>query len=134
MKKRSRLEEVLFTDTVGLSMQRNSFLYQLSEKIMRDLITGGIPLNLVKFYHLILARAKLPAPEGPKVLNIEDLRYGFTIWLIACGIAVFTFFAELLIVKILLKFKNLIKREFLNLVGLFLFWKLLRNYLRTRHG
>lgn len=107
-------------------MRKDSFLFHLTEEILRDLITGGIPQHLVKFYEEILYPPLLEDLAGPKVLRIDDLSYGFIIWLVSCSIAVAVFVAEFPISYLVKKFKICSQTA----MGLFLFLKLLDNYLK----
>lgn len=63
---------------------------------MRKLIPFGIPQY---FYHYFLSMEFKPIdapPEEPWVFDVEDLKFGFVIWLVSISIAVFGFLMEIL--------------------------------------
>jgi hypothetical protein len=125
-----RLKEILFTDTAGLVMRRNQFLYWLTEETLRDLITGGIPQQLVKFYEDINYPLKKEDPADPKVLSIDDLHYGFVIWIVASYITLIAFIAEFLMNFFIVKLWNGVKKNLQKLLGIIFVMKWLRDYLR----
>jgi hypothetical protein len=107
----------------GVCVHRNSFFVRFSGKISNALITGGIIQYW--FYYLIYFEAHpqyIPPPE-PKVFAIEDLDFGFFIWLIACGICVTAFLIEVLYCSI----KVHIVKIFKQLLGLYFIVKFLSN-------
>lgn len=61
------------------------------------------------------------------MLSIDDLNFGFIVWLIACGVSIIGFVAEIL-VKILNVNGNILLRK---VIGILLFVRLLR--WRVRH-
>lgn len=119
-KSKSHLKELLFSDAYGLSMASNSFLFEQTEDILQNLIAGGIPHHLFNYYISYLNRRQAPILSGPKVLNIDDLSYGFIIWLVACSFAVLMFILEVF-VTFLLK----LWRKLKNLFALYFFTKFL---------
>lgn len=125
--KGTQLKEILFSNTAGISMRMSTFLFHLTEEVVGDLITAGIPQHLRKFYEEMLYPPVYEELAEPQVLRIEDLRYGFTIWLISCGFAVAGFIYELINQHFLRKVKFWMQE----VLGLFLFMKLLRNYLKV---
>ena len=122
-----QLKEILFSNTAGISMRMSTFLFHLTEEVVGDLITAGIPQHLRKLYEEILYPPVYEELAGPQVLRIEDLRYGFIIWLISCALAVVGFLNELFIKHFLKKVKFWMQE----VLGLYLLMKLLRIYLKV---
>lgn len=81
----------------ALGMVRNSFLYPIFDQIMRNLIPSGIPQYLPKLHsRLLFGYFKEIESKIPKVLVLDDLEFGFIMWLIACGISIAAFLSEIL--------------------------------------
>jgi hypothetical protein len=66
---------------------------------------------------------KIPEAKEPQKLTIDDLSYGFTIWLAASSITVLVFSLEIFYKHFAVKVLNWIKREIKNLIGLSLMLK-----------
>lgn len=75
-------------------MVRDHFMYWLVEETLSNLATGGIAQYLYDFYRRSNS-IKLEESNEPKVLNVDDLSYGFVMWFISCGIASSAFLFEL---------------------------------------
>lgn len=81
----------------GLSIYKNNFISHTSYKTMERLIETGIPQNSYKFFFKHLFDLNLPPPDkNPKVFAIDDLSFGFVVWLYACAISGCAFIAEVL--------------------------------------
>ncbi|XP_070508928.1 uncharacterized protein [Chironomus tepperi] len=76
---------------------RNSFIYDILKEILEKIIPAGIPQYLVE-YHMEQVYKKYEPIENnePKVLTVDDLTFGFVVWLGSCGIAVLGFIYEIL--------------------------------------
>lgn len=94
------LKQRFFVTNVGLSLTSNHFMYPLANDVMRNLISGGIAQYLEK-YHTDLVYPYYYEEEAkePIVLNIEDLSFGFVIWLVTSGISFVIFIYEILSVR-----------------------------------
>jgi hypothetical protein len=66
-----------------------------------------------------------------KQLTINDLEYGFVIWLIACAVSIGAFLMEILVFAAL-KIINWIKRCLKNLLGYILFLIIVKNLINLR--
>lgn len=102
------LKERLYAVASAITFYRNNFMLRLTDEVMQGLITGGIPQN---FYKRTLSPIIPEKQNQPTVLKIEDLKFGFIIWLISCGISILFFSFELLWIfylKLLIEIKNLI--------------------------
>jgi hypothetical protein len=95
------LNERFIGTTVSIGIGRNNFLFHLVDGILSRLISVGIPQHLKKFHTEVILRIKsrmAPIRDGVKdSFTLEDLDYGFVIWLIASAISIFVFFFELLL-------------------------------------
>jgi hypothetical protein len=126
-----QLKEVLFTDTVGIMTGRNQFIFRLTEETLRDLISGGIPQHIYKFHMDMVFPPNSKDDLGPSVLGIDDLNYGFVIWIVAIVITLLAFIAELCMKFFIVKLFNRIKKNLRKLLGIILVIDWLRNYLKS---
>jgi hypothetical protein len=118
-----QLKEGLFSSTCGINMKRNSFLFHSVNEALQELISGGIPQHIYKFYMEKFYPKKIPEAKEPQKLTIDDLSYGFTIWLASFPITVLAFLFEFFYKHFAAKILNWIKREIKNLIGLSLMLK-----------
>jgi hypothetical protein len=115
------LEQVLLTSQEGFLFGQNHFIFQLTDKIVGELLPSGI-LQHSRDYHWFFAESKeTPEELGPQVLRVTDLSFGFVLWLAACGISTAVFVVEWLIPRV----KQFIRTS----IGLIIFLKLLRQHL-----
>jgi hypothetical protein len=89
------LKEVISLGGYSLCVPKNNFFSTLSHKVMNQLISGGIPQYLIDYFINFDMRPLLQPIKEPKKFDIEDLMFGFIIWLIACGISITVFIIEL---------------------------------------
>lgn len=108
------LPEVLFTTTVSLDFFSNCYMIQLFDKALQSMISGGIPQWKIKFYAEYFWLTYVEPPPEPQVLSIDDLNFGFVIWLVALGLSSLSFLCEILC-EILKKSLKVLK-DFLNLI------------------
>lgn len=125
----SHLKERLLVVQLGIGTFLNHFLFQLLEEVMQGLITGGIAQRTWEFYKEIYLTLPSIPPKAPKILTLEDLNFGFFIWLAACGISSLVFFCEILV-----KIYEILKVKVKQLIGVFLFMRILKNLLRETRG
>lgn len=82
----------------GIGMLKNSILYPIFDEIIKYLIPSGIPQYLPIFHlEMLLGTYKEVSENTPKVLNLNDLAFGFLLWLVACSISIAAFACEMLI-------------------------------------
>jgi hypothetical protein len=125
------MKQTLTSEFLGLSLYKNNFISHTTIKTMKRLIEAGIPQRSYNFLYVYLLDPQIPPPDkSPKVFTLDDLSFGFIIWLYACAIAACVFVAELAIHYIYSALK-LILRE---LSGLYLFLKILNRQLKIFHG
>ena len=80
----------------GLGMVKNSILYPIFDEVIRNLIPSGVPQYLRKYHERLLYGIYEELEEkAPKVLTLDDLEFGFIIWLIASGISIAAFLSEI---------------------------------------
>jgi hypothetical protein len=71
--------------------------------VVRDTIPAGIPQYFQKQYLEGLSKinkgnlTKIESGKRPKVFAVDDLSFGFVIWLIACSISISVFISELIL-------------------------------------
>jgi hypothetical protein len=112
------IKERLISPPEGICVNRNNFARTLNEKVMNALITAGIPQHLYKFTVEFELKSPPDPPRGPKVFDVEDLKFGFMIWLATISISIASFFAEVIFHYIL--------KLFLNTLGIFSFLKIFK--------
>ena len=87
----------MFTIPGGIGMLRNSILYPIFDEVMRNLIPSGIPQYLQIFYSKLLFGTYEELNEKtPQVLTLNDLAFGFLLWLAACSVSIAAFVGEIL--------------------------------------
>lgn len=94
------LQEDLLTQLSGYFMEKNNYLFELTDEIIQDLITGGIIQHSIDMYsHRDLSMFKikhhLDYIDESMILTMDDFSYGFTLWIITCLVCVFVFLLEL---------------------------------------
>lgn len=127
-----RLKQEMVTSVVGLCMRSNIFLFWLAEDTIQHLNSGGIPQHLIAFYDFILGKPKPPDSNGPKVLLIDDLSYGFIIWICSCSTTILAFFGEFLWKYLIVKVGNWLKNKLKKIFWDILFVILLRYHLKSK--
>jgi len=107
-----------------LFVRYNSFIFENLNNMFERIIPVGIPMYLEN-YHTWMLYKKYESVSGkdPTVLTLDDLGFGFILWLGACGISIFGFFMEIL------RFK--LRKVLRNLIGLWIFLKILLLRLKT---
>lgn len=88
---KSRFLEVQY----GLGAMRNNFIFDLMEDTMSKVVQGGIIQYFEKFISEFVLRAEMDEGKTLKSFGIEDLKFGFVIHLIACGVSSFVFIFEI---------------------------------------
>jgi hypothetical protein len=84
------------------AMVKNSILYPYFEEVMDKLIPSGIPQYLPDFHaYLLYGNYENSEENFPKILTIDDLSFGFILWLIACGISICGFLGEIVVILVI---------------------------------
>lgn len=75
---------------------RNSFIYEILNEVLEKTLPSGIPQHLIKFHYSIIFQKYEPVVDNsPKVLTLDDLGFGFVLWLGACAISIVGFILEI---------------------------------------
>ena len=117
------MDESLLTLNLGFGFNANNFMYSLTEDLIKKLHPMGIIQHWMdaEFFNIQhgFLRVKIP-----KVLRVEDLRFGFVLWLMACCMSCVCFIVEVSYVKL---------KEAVGIgVGLVLMFQIL--FSRMHHG
>lgn len=122
------MKQTLSSENLGLSLYKNHFISYTTIKTMKRLIEAGIPQSSYKFlFEYQLDPQISPPDKNPHVYEFNELSFGFTIWLCACGISACVFVVEILFYFIRLGFSYLAQQ----IIGLFYFIRLLKQRLRV---
>lgn len=90
-----KLKDVMHVTHGGIVAKPNSFYFEMIEKTVHSLIDTGVMNYLIENH--IGRKLTFRKPENePKVLSINDLLFGFNIWLGFCVLSVICFFVEYL--------------------------------------
>jgi hypothetical protein len=110
------------SDFSGLSIFKYNFISHISYSTMEKLIESGIPQYFHNFvFEHILDLGTSDGNLKAKAFTLNDLSFGFTIWLYACAISGGVFVAEILVFYTKLIVKKIVRE----LSGLFCFLVLL---------
>lgn len=120
------MKDRLYSTTGGVSLIANNFFLRLLEKGMRNLIPSGIPQHSMEYHSAYWIRRLGNFKKNPQVLKIEDLSFGFLIWIGSCGISVAVFMLETINVQ-LRKFLQLARGLLGVLISLKLFIRKFQN-------
>ena len=94
-----QLDDVLYTSHEAFTFFHTSFYFRMFKKTIDRLIDTGVMKFLAENYYT--RKYKFERIEsGPSVLRIEDLAFGFNVWLGFCCISVPVFAIEVLISKL----------------------------------
>ena len=90
----NRLETILESSFDTFSFIGNVFNFRMLNKIIDDLIPTGVMNHLIEKYYFKKFRQAHDDDTKPQVLNLNDLSFGFNIWLGFCLISIVAFIAE----------------------------------------
>jgi hypothetical protein len=91
------MKQTLNTEFFGLSLYKNNFISHSTISTMKRLIEAGIPQRSYNFFYKFLIDPHLPPEDkSPHAFTLDDLGFGFIIWLYACAICCSVFILELL--------------------------------------
>lgn len=123
------LNEKLMVHSVSFVMEANNFIFELAEMVIERFIQAGITKYLFEYQCFLEKATKVNEKtlKGPEVLSIDDLRFGFIIWLSACGVTLIVFMSELLTYLVKVEGKKLMYKIF----GLLCFLRLLKQRLKA---
>jgi hypothetical protein len=89
------LDEPILSSMAGIGMQMNHFMFEHVAKVTDRLLEAGILKNWYDWHNKMLyGMWKIDFENGPKVLTVESLSFGFVMWLGACGVSFAAFVGE----------------------------------------
>jgi hypothetical protein len=103
------LNEYVQVHVQGICANHNNFFQFLSWKLSNDLASSGILKYWHDYFLDVDMKPLLEESRGPKVFDIEDLKFGFNVWLVACGISASTFFIEFFYFYVKIFIKKIVK-------------------------
>lgn len=124
-----KLNEKLITNSVSFVISRNNFIFELAELVIERLIQAGITKHLFEYQCFLEKATRVDeiTIKNPEVLTINDLSFGFFIWLSACGVTLTVFLCEILFFLVIVKGRMLV----LKIIGLVCFLRLLKQRLQV---
>lgn len=84
----------------GVSTMKNNFIYEVTEEVMQQLITAGIPIFFSKYIEDVILRAPPTIPQEVQKFKIEDLKFSFIIYWRLCAISFLVFVIEILVFNV----------------------------------
>jgi hypothetical protein len=90
------LKESINFAPFAICTRKDHFFAHMSNKISNGLISGGIIQYWYSYLLDFEAKPLQSEPMGPKVFEVEDLKFGFFVWLSACAISLAAFVVEIL--------------------------------------
>lgn len=114
------ISEVVNPSPYSICTYRNNFFAALNQQVSNAILTAGIPQYLFEYLTKYEMKPLMGPPKEPKVFDVEDLEFGFVIWLVACLLSTIVFFFEIPHKQLAIKLRRCIRRY----VGLLMFWKL----------
>jgi hypothetical protein len=92
----NQLDDRLFACNIGIAFQHSAFYFRMIKDTVDKLTDTGVVRHLIKTR--VLIRRKYPQDEPePKVFDVDDLLFGFNIFLGFCGICVIVFCVEVIL-------------------------------------
>lgn len=75
----------------------NSFIYEVLNEVLEKTIPAGIPQHLIEYHTWLMYKKYEPNEDSePRVLTVDDLTFGFVLWMGSCGIAILGIAFEIL--------------------------------------
>lgn len=121
------LQEVLGTTQVGIGLPLKHFLYSAVDETLQKIIPTGIVSHLLDYHKWVLYRDGIDFSDvsEPKVLTLNDLSFGFVMWLIACGLSACGYLFEIFVFKM--------RKRLRVVIGIFLFLNVLQQRLSRKY-
>lgn len=88
-----KMKESLITLNIGFGFNANNFMYGLTEDVIEKLFPMGILQHWTDF-NVLNSDSNVKKKKVPKVLKMDDLSFGFVLWLVACGVSCLCFLIE----------------------------------------
>jgi hypothetical protein len=91
------IEEPFVTFPVPLFLEANSPFHDVVDKAIQWMLNGGIMQYFLNLQiESIIVEKISESLDAPKILNFEDLSYGFVFWLGSCGLSTIFLLLEIL--------------------------------------
>jgi len=103
-----QLDDILYTSHDAFVFVQAAFYYRMFKKIVDMLIDTGIMKHYTENYFTKKVRLET-LQSAPKVLCVNDLTFGFNIWLGFCCLSAIVFVAEIMTKKIKIWINNKIR-------------------------
>lgn len=100
------LREKLFSGHTAFYFPKNHFLFEALEEVLQLSIPFGIPQHNHEKFDKPFEIEISATNNEPKILTIEDLSFGYVLWLIACAVSISGFLIEILLWLISKLFKK----------------------------
>jgi heme exporter protein D len=81
------MQQRLLATPVGLAFPKNHYLIHLSNEVVQSLVSGGIIEQIEKQRHSVCFGSDPPDEWKPFVFSLNDLLFGFYIWLVAVAVS-----------------------------------------------
>lgn len=85
----------------GVGVLKNNFIFNLTDDAMSRLIQNGVPQHLLSFLKNDVMRPMAPDEAEPKVFELEDLNFGFYVFLVCCASSIFVFVVEVIVFSVM---------------------------------
>lgn len=103
----------------ALTVKKHSILESIFYDVMPRFVSSGIPQYLYEFHADLFHIGYLEFNEKlPKILTLDDLAFGFNLWLLACCLSTIGFICEV--------FKKKFTKALKDFIGLFYLLKYLK--------
>lgn len=121
------LSEQVTSRVTGIGLPSVDLFSDIVDGFLKRLVPMGILNHLIDYHTWILYRNGIykAVDEDPKVLTMDDLSFGFILWLIACVISTIGYLLEIA------RFK--MRKKVRTLIGLVLFLMTLNSCLKKGH-
>lgn len=103
-----QLDDILYTSHEAFVFAQLAFYFRMFKKIVDKLIDTGIMKHYSENYYTKKVRLET-LKSAPKVLCVNDLTFGFNIWLGFCCLSTIVFVAEIMAKRIKIWINNKIK-------------------------
>lgn len=87
---KEKLQKFLY----GISVMKNNFVFHVTEDVMSALVEGGIPQYFLAYIEDVILREMTADPATLKKFDVQDLEFGFVIYLVSCGLSIVVFLIE----------------------------------------
>lgn len=121
------LAHVITSRQMGIGLPPWNLFSEIVEDVLQRLIPTGVVKHLIDYHTWIVYRNGnfKSGEQEPKILTLDDLGFGFVLWLTACAISAIGYLFEIVMFRW--------RKKHRTFIGLVLFLKVLRESLRKGH-